>query len=392
MSRRKFGLLAVLVGVFAMLAAACGSEATATPTPTSSPTPSDPGAPTATPDPFTAEWEALKAEAAEEGELVAFLCCAFGDRIQPFIDEAEEALGIDIVSSTGSSSQQWEKVKAERAANQYTLDVWTGGLNTTNNQLVPGNATRNLKELLFHPEVTDESLWYEGHFWADPEEQNQVFAYGGSASGAEISYNTNLVDPSEITSYWDLLDPKWDGKIVARDPREAGTSQSTALYYLLMGEDFLDQLLRKIVIMDARQAAEQLAAGTYSLCLFACTQEVQAAREDGLPVQEEWPGTVEEGARISTGGNSLVAMDNPKNPAAQKLFVNWFLSRDGQIWWQEITQEQSLRNDIPTDMVQQNSVRKEGAEYLLFERDPNFQENLEKSLEFARRVLAETGQ
>ena len=388
MNRRKLGMLAILAGVFAMLAAACGSDPTATP----SPTPTQASQATPTPDPVAAEWAALKAAAAQEGELIAFFCCAFGDRIQPFIDEAEDALGIKITSSTGSSNQQWQKVQAERAANVYTLDVWTGGLNTTNRQLVPGGALTDLKSLLFHPEVTDESLWFEGQFWADVD-LNKVFAYGGSASGAEISYNTNLVDPSEITSYWDLLDEKWKGKIVARDPRIAGTSQSTALFYLLMGPEFLEQILKEIVIVeDARQAAEQLAQGTYALCLFACTQEVQAAREDGLPVQEEWPGAVEEGARVSTGGNTLVAMDHPKNPNAQKLFVNWFLSGDGQTWWQRITEEQSLRNDIPTDMVKSNSVRDPNKDYLLFERDPNFQQKLDESLEFARQVLASTGQ
>jgi ABC-type Fe3+ transport system substrate-binding protein len=250
-----------------------------------------------------------------------------------------------------------------------------------------------MKEILFNPEVLDESLWFEGHFWADPAEQNRVFAFGGSASGAEIAYNTNLVNPADIDSYWDLLDPKYDGKIVARDPRIAGTSQSTALYYQLMGKDFLEQLLKKIIIVeDARQAAEQLALGTYSICLFACTQEVQAAREDGLPVSEEWPGQVEEGSRISTGANTLVAMDHPKNPNAQKLFINWFLGKEGQIWWQKITEEQSLRTDIPIDAVAETSRRDPNKQYLLFERDPNFQTKLEESLEFARQVLASTGQ
>ena len=29
--------------------------------------------------------------------------------------------------------------------------------------------------------------------------------------GGEVLYNTNLVNPDEMKSYWDLLNPKWIG-------------------------------------------------------------------------------------------------------------------------------------------------------------------------------------
>ena len=391
MKLQRFGMLVVLASVFALLVAACGSDPTPTPVPpTATPTVAA-NVPTPTLDPWVAEWDALKAAAAQEGEVLAFLCCALGSRLGPFVDQAESAMGIKLISSTGSSRQQWEKVKAEREAGVYSLDIWTGGLNTSNGKLLPGGALADLRSLLVHPEVTDESLWFSGeHFWGDFEEEKYVFAYGGSASLAEITYNTDLLDPNEIQSYADLLDPKWKGKIIARDPRESGTSQSTALYYLLMGEDFLEKLLidqEVVITSDGRQAADQLALGKYSMCLFACTQEVQNAREQGLPVQENFPNAVSEGSRISTGGNTLMALD-PPHPAAQKLFVNWFLSKEGQSWWQDVTLDQSLRDDIPTDSVLPISVRQEGLTYLTFERDPEFQDKLNASLEVVGRILA----
>lgn len=392
MKFQRFGMLVVLASVFALLVAACGSDPTPTPVPpTATPTVAA-DVPTPTPDPWVAEWEAMKAAAAQEGELIAFLCCGFGSRIGDYIDEAETALGIDIVNSTGSSRQQWAKVEAEREAGVFSLDVWTGGLNTSNNRLLPGGALGDLKSLLVNPEVLDESLWYGGeHFWGDFEEERFVFVYGGNASLAEITYNTDELDPTEIQSYADLLDPKWKGKIIARDPREAGTSQSTALYYLLMGEEFLQKLLidqEVVLTSDGRQAAEQLALGKYAMCLFACTQEVQAAREDGLPVQEDFPHAMAEGSRLSAGGNTLMAVDGAPHPAAQKLFVNWFLGKEGQAWWQRVDTSHSRRDDIEPIGVSPLSVRQQGATYIEFEKDPGFNDKLNESLEVVGRILA----
>ena len=391
MIRRRAAALAIIGSILALLISGCGSDPTATPIPpTATPVPVA-AEPTPSPDPFLAEWAALKAAAAAEGELIAFFCCAFGRNGKDLMVEAEKELGIKIVMSTGSSRQQWAKVEAERAAGVYSLDVWTGGLRTSNNRLLPAGALSNLKELLIHPEVLDESLWFGGHFWGDNhKESNKVFAYGGGASLAEITYNTDLLDPAEITSYKDLLDPKWKGKIIARDPREAGTSQGTALYYTLMGKDFLRDLLTTQDITftsDARMAAEQLALGAYTICLFACGTEVEAARKDGLPVQEDFPNALEEGSRISTGGNTLMALDGAPNPNAQKLFVNWFLTKDGQDWWQRITATQSLRNDIPIDVVTPTGRREAGKTYILMERDVNFQATLEEAVNFVKEVM-----
>jgi iron(III) transport system substrate-binding protein len=392
MKFKRFGMLVVLASVFALLVAACGSDPTATPVPPTATATVAAGVPTPTADPWVAEWEAMKAAAAEEGELIAFLCCGFGSRIGDFIGEAETALGIDIVNSTGSSRQQWAKVEAEREAGVFSLDIWTGGLNTSNNRLLPGGALGDLKSLLVNPEVLDESLWYDGaHFWGDFDEERFVFVYGGNASLAEITYNTDLLDPAEITSYADLLDPKWKGQIIARDPREAGTSQSTALYYLMMGEEFLERLLidqEVVITSDARQAAEQLALGKFAMCLFACTQEVQAAREDGLPVMEDFPHGMSEGSRLSAGGNTLMAVENPPHPAAQKLFVNWFLGKEGQAWWQRVDTSHSRRDDIGTEGVTPLSVRQPGATYVEFESDPEFNDKLNASLEAVGRILA----
>jgi ABC-type Fe3+ transport system substrate-binding protein len=82
-------------------------------------------------------------------------------------------------------------------------------------------ALEPLKPALILPEVKDESKWWQGkHHYQDPEGE-YIFVYIGSPAGTRIFYNLTQVNPSEFKSYWDLLTPKWKGKIVAMDPNEA---------------------------------------------------------------------------------------------------------------------------------------------------------------------------
>ena len=126
---RKLALVLLSMLALLVIAAACGSDPTATPRPTATPIPptptpvpvmADDPMPTPTPeptvDPFEADWEALVAAAREEGRLDAFICCALGRRFDAHIDAFQQNFGVEIVSATGSSRQQADRVLAERAA------------------------------------------------------------------------------------------------------------------------------------------------------------------------------------------------------------------------------------------------------------------------------------
>lgn len=411
MMKRTLLLTAALASVAALAAAACGSDPTPTPTsppPTPTPTamPAEPTPtpramePTATPtpmvDPFEEEWAALIAAAQEEGKLDAFICCALGRRFDAHLDAFQANFGIEIVSATGSSRQQADRVLAERAAGVYSLDVWTGGLSTTNTRLVPEGALTDIRPLLIHPDVLDGDAWYFGDlFWGDPEKK-YIVGYGGNASNAPISYNTdNLPDPTVIQSYVDILRPEFVGKIVARDPREAGTANNHPFYFDQgLDETYLTPLFRDmelVIASDARQAAEWLAQGRFTLCLFSCGTEVEELKDQGLPVEDQFPHPLTEGATIGTGGNNIFVLDQAPHPNAAKLFVNWMLGPEGQTLYQEANGDNSLRIDIPKDNVKSGNLPKEGIEYLVPSIDPEHQSKIDEGLNWFRTELPKYG-
>jgi len=62
-------------------------------------------------------------------------------------------------------------------------------------------------------------------------------------------------------------------------------------------------------------------------------------------------------------------MSNAPHPNAAKVFVNWFLSREGQTAVQEIMnspldQNQSMRNDLAVDPVPAESRRRDDIRYM----------------------------
>jgi ABC-type Fe3+ transport system substrate-binding protein len=143
---------------------------------------------------------------------------------------------------------------------------------------------------------------------------------------------------------------------------------------------------------DARQAAEWLALGKYSVCMLACGSEVRKAEKDGLPVQDNFPFFTPEGGRLSSGSGTMYALDTPKNPAAQQFFLNWWLTKEGQEMMQEASGNDSLRTDILKDTVIEASLREAGIRYSWSERSPTYTQDLIDVADFAKAALASVGQ
>lgn len=343
---------------------------------------------------FQEEHDKLLKAAQKEGQLQAFICCGLGRGIGKIMPEFEKKYKIKVTFSTGSSREQSPKVLAERRAGRYTLDVWMGGLSPAIPTLIPAGALKPLRPMLFFPEAVDNKAWYEGRMhWFD-QQRKYLVGFRGNASRADMTYNTKLVDPNEIQSYFDLLNPKWKGKIIMRDPRSVGVSGSTTFFYISLGPKWIRRLLTEMdvkVTRSARQAGEQLALGKYAFCLFACSNEVRRLKREGHPVENVFPHYLKEAARLSPGGGSLYVMDRAPHPNAQKFFANWWLTRAGQTMMQRGSGDHSLREDIPIDAVYLGNRREKGRDYLMIGTQDNYQELLDKALDVTRKALASVG-
>ena len=127
---------------------------------------------------------------------------------------------IKVISATGRAADLMTRILAERRADRYLADVMASGPNGPR-MLYLGKALDPIAPTFILPEVIDGSNWYgDKHWYADPENQH-IFMFEGTINSTGLSYNTKLMSPGDIKSIWDLLAPKWKGKLLGMDPRSS---------------------------------------------------------------------------------------------------------------------------------------------------------------------------
>ena len=323
-------------------------------------------------------WENTVAAAKKEGRL-NFYVGRYGS--EPLLNEfRKEFAEIKIFSTNGTGNSLGTRIVAEARAGNVLADLYSGGAVTNFEILYKGKALGSLKSALILPEILDESKWYDGkHCYNDPEQQH-VFIYLANPTSTSIYFNTNLVNPKDFKSYWDLVNPKWKSKYVSQEPTSTGIGPSLQFffYHPELGPEFLRKLfidMQPVYSRDRRQMTDWLAQGKFALCM-GC-RDSDRARKQGLPVDDMDMVDWKEGMPVSPGGGSISLIKGGPHPNAAKVFINWFLSRRGQIALQKYDdlygQEppNSRRIDIPKDMLPTNSRLVEGRRYFDF-TDPKY--------------------
>jgi ABC-type Fe3+ transport system substrate-binding protein len=317
------------------------------------------------------DWHRIVSAAKKEGRLNLYVG-RYGT--EPFLNEfRREYPDIEIASVNGQGSQLGARIMSEARAGRIIADVFSGGATTNYNVLYKGKVLDSIKAALSLPEILDTTKWYGGkHFYADPESRS-VFVFIANPSTSGLYYNTSLVNAKEFKSYWDLLHPKWKGKIVAQDPAGNGMGPPLVFYYRNpeIGPEFVRRLFGTMDLIfgrDRRQISDWLASGKFPICL-GC-REANKAKGQGLPVDEFDTGEWKEGLYITSGGGSISLIKGAPHPNAARVFINWFLSRKGQIALQKYPDlygdaaPNSRRVDIPKDDLPPESRIIKGRKYL----------------------------
>lgn len=342
-----------------------------------------------------ASWDETLKAAREEGRLVAVLGGAASRNYRPIFRLFEDKFGVRTVVSSGGGDNQADRILAERGAGKYEVDIIMTGGTTANTRLLPNGVVDPIAPLLFHPEVVDKSLWLKGkHLYSDPQEK-YVFSFSGGADLTPVAmrFNTNKLpigEAKKIDSVWTFLDKRFAGQIVALPPTAggAGGSYFTVQVHPDLGEKYLrrffDPELKVAFTLDYRQVADGVARGKYTMAIFVGSggRDIDRLGERGLPVAnfaEIIKKPVKERPTLQGTGasNNIMVVDRRPHPNATKLFVNWFLSKEGQTVMHTTSEripDQTFRVDV-TEMgkVSEAETRKPGVEYLTIAHDPEAQ-------------------
>ncbi|HYL90611.1 MAG TPA: extracellular solute-binding protein [Burkholderiales bacterium] len=147
-----------------------------------------------------------------------------------------------------------------------------------------------------------------------------------------LSYNPELVTGADVPTSWnDLLNPKWKGKISIPDPKVGGGHYYFVFtIYKLFGKEWFEKVRANDPLLTQSHGVthNQIMAGER---LMGVNISVLARRDGpypggkGAPVKEAFP---KEGGALLAG--SMAITKGGPNPAGAKVFIEWATSLEGQ--------------------------------------------------------------
>lgn len=311
------------------------------------------------------EWDGLSAKSKKEGQLVIFTSME-EDVIGAIASAFQNKFNIKVETQAGRGPEILPKILAQRKANLYLVDLYIGGTDPILFTLKPAEALTPIKPYLFLPEVLNPELWYGKALpWVDNEKQ-WILQTKGGPEGGDMVINTNLVREGELTSYQDFLQPNWKGKMNLTDPTVAGRGRrwfGTTLYYKNLDLDYMRALAKQepFLTRDKRLQIEWVAKGKHLVSLLNAPSVYYDFRDAGASIKEIY--LKESKVMLGGGSSGLSAIGNPLHPNAARLFVNWYLSKEGQTAFTKAYMYQSFREDVATEHLLSAKIRKPGSKY-----------------------------
>jgi iron(III) transport system substrate-binding protein len=245
-------------------------------------------------------------------------------------DDFTKQTGIKVNVVEGEADQLLERIKSEGASGPadvfVTVDVarlWraeeAGIFAPINSSLIEQRIPKHMR----HP---------------------QGYWFGFAKRSRVIMYNKERVKPSQLSTYEDLADPKWKGKLVVRPANNTYNQSLVASIIVADGEQAAEKWCRGIVANLAQPpqgndvnrieavasgVADLTLANTYYFVRFAKSKE-KAKQEVFQKVGVFFPNQNDRGAHVNISGAGLVKTSPNKEEAIQ--FLEFLTSDTAQVF------------------------------------------------------------
>jgi len=244
----------------------------------------------------------------------------------------------------------------------------TEGKNTPADILITvdaGNLWQAVEEGLLKPvnsEILEANI---PHHLQDP--HNRWF--GLSVRARTIVYNTQEVKPAELSTYEQLGDAKWKGRLCLRTSKKVYNQSLVAMMISEHGEAKTEQIVKSWVnnlatdpFSDDTRAMEAVAAGQCDITLVNTYYYGRLMEKNPtLPLAIFWPNQKQRGVHVNVSGTGITAY--AKNEKAAIKLMEFLSSEKAQNLFADVNLEYPANPKIKADPVvvawgsfEQNSI------------------------------------
>jgi hypothetical protein len=257
------------------------------------------------------------------------------------------------------------RVPQEYAARQYNWDIiLLGGSSGISEGLDAAGVLGDLNKAIIFPDITKDETWVGGFsdIWVDDDTKIYKIHHQAELSpGSQWWVNREAIPESKFNKLEDVFTiPELKGKFCTFDPRVEGASDSNFGQIAGMyGPDMLRRLYTELQPVVLRDYGKLTLDTLHGACLISVGAQVPNLHSQGVglhiqPFYVFRPGidkAYSERIKLTCCGqgkskqafdgwvgggsaNTMVSIaSQPPNPNAAKVFVNWLLSKDGQMAW-----------------------------------------------------------
>jgi len=177
--------------------------------------------------------------------------------------------------------------------------------------------------------------------------KEEGYYYPTGASAIIIAYHSKLVSKADAPKDWkDLGDPRWKGKLGGQ--RLGGGAMWSMVCFLRShlkdGVEIIDAWGKNNPVMNTSggRLANSLTSGEFVVTNMGLYSAYPRKYNKKAPIELVFPKS---GFPLYVPVIGL--MKQGKNPNAAELFINWYLSVEGQTLLSRLRGQYSLRNDVP---------------------------------------------
>ena len=286
----------------------------------------------------------LGAPAAQAAGEVNVYSARKEELIKPLLDRFTAETGIRVNLVTGKADELITRLKSEGRNSPADLLITVDA----------GNLYR-AKELGLFQKVESPALAQAvPAAYRDP----GMTWVGLSLRARPIMYAKDRVSPAELSTYEDLADPKWKGRVCIRSSSNIYNQSLVASMIAQRGEAAVEEWARGLVANMARPPQggdrDQIKAAAAGVCDLAVantyylggmlTDADPAQREAAAKVAVFWPNQKDRGTHVNVSGAGVTAAAKHKVEAVRLL--EYLVTDEAQRWYAEVNIEYPVKPGV----------------------------------------------